>query len=114
MSSRVVIWRPRWVVIFALVALAAAAILAVRHLQEPILRAAGWALVANETIAPADIIVVSLDSDWRRCASKRRTSCIAASRSELPSLWIRQAVKIMNLFAGGFLTKMRVHDRFAN
>jgi hypothetical protein len=62
MSSRVVIWRPRWVVIFALLALAVAAVFAVRHLQGPILRAAGWALVANEAIAPADIIVVSLDS----------------------------------------------------
>jgi hypothetical protein len=28
----------------------------------PVLRAAGWALVINEPVAPADIIVVSLDS----------------------------------------------------
>jgi hypothetical protein len=41
---------------------AAAAIVAVPSVREPILRAAGWALAANEPIAPADIIVVSLSS----------------------------------------------------
>ena len=45
-----------------MVPLAAAAIVAVRSIWEPIMRAAGWALVVNETVAPADIIVVSLDS----------------------------------------------------
>jgi hypothetical protein len=44
------------------VALTAAAIVAVPSMREPILRAAGWALVAHEPIAPADAIVVSLDS----------------------------------------------------
>jgi hypothetical protein len=44
------------------VALAAVAIVAVRSLREPVLRAAGWALVVNEPVAPADIIVVSPDS----------------------------------------------------
>ena len=44
------------------VALAAAAIVAVPSVREPVLRAAGWALVVNEPVAPADIIVVSLDS----------------------------------------------------
>ena len=44
------------------VALAAAAIVAVPSIREPVLRTAGWALVANEPVAPADIIVVSLDS----------------------------------------------------
>jgi hypothetical protein len=44
------------------VALAAATIVAVPSIREPILRAAGWALVVNEPIAPSDIIVVSLDS----------------------------------------------------
>jgi hypothetical protein len=43
-------------------ALAAAAILAVRSVREPVLRAAGWALVASEPVARADIIVISLDS----------------------------------------------------
>ena len=42
--------------------LAAAAIVAVPSIRESVLRAAGWALVVNEPIAPADIIVVSLAS----------------------------------------------------
>jgi hypothetical protein len=42
--------------------LAAAAIVAVPSVREPVLRAAGWALVVNEPIAPADVIVVSIDS----------------------------------------------------
>src|SRR5262252_1840730 len=54
--------RPRWVSILVLVTLAAAAIVAVPFVKEPVLRTAGWALVVNEPVAPADIIVVSLDS----------------------------------------------------
>jgi hypothetical protein len=44
------------------VALGAAAIVAVPSVREWALRAAGWALVVNEPVAPADAIVVSLDS----------------------------------------------------
>jgi hypothetical protein len=58
MSSR----RPGRAPIVAVVALAAAAIVAVPSIREPVLRGAGWALVVNEPVAPADIIVVSLDS----------------------------------------------------
>jgi uncharacterized SAM-binding protein YcdF (DUF218 family) len=58
MSSR----RTRWVPILLLVALAAATIVAVPSVREPVLRAAGWALVVDEPVATADIIVVSLDS----------------------------------------------------
>jgi hypothetical protein len=54
--------RPRWALILVVVALAAVAIVAVRSLREPVLRAAGWMLVVNEPVAPADIIVVSPDS----------------------------------------------------
>jgi hypothetical protein len=44
-------------------ALAAFAIVAIRSIREPILRAAGWALVVNnEPTAPADIIVLTIDS----------------------------------------------------
>jgi hypothetical protein len=42
--------------------LAAAAIVVVPFLRTSVLRAAGWALVVNEPLAPADVIVVSLDS----------------------------------------------------
>jgi uncharacterized SAM-binding protein YcdF (DUF218 family) len=45
-----------------LVALAAFAVVAVPSIREPVLRAAGWALVVNEPVACADIIVISLDS----------------------------------------------------
>ena len=45
-----------------MVALAVVALLAVPFVRELGLRAAGWALVVDEPVAPADIIVVSLDS----------------------------------------------------
>jgi len=53
---------PRWAPPLAAVALAAFAIVAIRPLREPVLTAAGWALVANEPLMPADVIVLSLDS----------------------------------------------------
>jgi hypothetical protein len=50
--------------ILGALALAAFAIVAIRSLREPVLRAAGWALVINnEPVAPADIIVLAVDSD---------------------------------------------------
>jgi hypothetical protein len=55
-------WR-RGAALLAALALAAFAIVAVRPIREPVLRAAGWALVArNEPVAPADVIVLSIDS----------------------------------------------------
>jgi uncharacterized SAM-binding protein YcdF (DUF218 family) len=51
---------PKWVPI--LVVVASAAFVAARFLREPVLRAAGWALVVTEPVGSADIIVVSLDS----------------------------------------------------
>lgn len=53
---------PRWALILVVAAVAAFTIVAVRPFREPVLRAAGWALVVNEPVASADIIVVSLDS----------------------------------------------------
>jgi len=44
------------------VALAAVAIVAIHPLREPVLQAAGWALVANEPVMRADVIVLSVDS----------------------------------------------------
>src|SRR5712671_1338732 len=55
-------WRARWALILVLVAAAAAAIVAFPSVREPVLRAAGWALVVNEAVAPADIVVVSASS----------------------------------------------------
>ena len=58
MSSR----KPKWALIPAAAAVAAAAIVAFPFTGKPVLRAAGWALVVNEPVTPADIIVVALDS----------------------------------------------------
>jgi hypothetical protein len=54
---------PSWAPILAVLALAAFAIVAISSLWEPVLRAAGWALVLNEPVVPADIIVLTIDSD---------------------------------------------------
>jgi hypothetical protein len=54
---------PRWVPILVVLAVVAFAIVAIRSLREPVLRAAGWALVVNEPVVSADIIVLTLDSD---------------------------------------------------
>jgi uncharacterized SAM-binding protein YcdF (DUF218 family) len=52
----------RWAQILVVIPLAVVAIVAVSFFREPVLRAAGWALVVSDPIAPVDIIVVSLDS----------------------------------------------------
>jgi hypothetical protein len=53
-----------WALIPLLIVLASLAVLlAVPPLRILVLRAAGWALVVNEPVAPADIIVVSLASE---------------------------------------------------
>src|ERR1700742_4045717 len=62
MNPNMISRRPRWAPILVVVALAAFAIFAFRSLREPVLRAAGWALVVNEPVASADVIVLSLDS----------------------------------------------------
>ena len=38
--------------------MAAATIVAVPPVREPVLRAAGWALIVNESVAPAEIVVI--------------------------------------------------------
>jgi hypothetical protein len=53
---------PRWATILLVFATAATAVFAFPSAREPLLRAAGWALVVTEPVAPADVIVVSLDS----------------------------------------------------
>jgi hypothetical protein len=53
----------RWgAALLTALALAAFAIFAIRPVREPVLRAAGWALVASNPVEPADIIVLTLDS----------------------------------------------------
>ena len=54
---------PRWATIFAALALAAITIVAIPSFRESVLRAAGWALVVKSgPVAPADVIVLTLDS----------------------------------------------------
>jgi hypothetical protein len=63
MKLRWVFGRSRWAAILAALALVAFAIVAIRPFREPVLRAAGWALVINnEPVAPTDVIVLSIDS----------------------------------------------------
>jgi hypothetical protein len=54
--------RRRRTAILALLLLAAFATAAIRPLRDPLLRAAGWALVADEPVTSADVIVLTLDS----------------------------------------------------
>jgi hypothetical protein len=53
---------PRWAKVGVVIVLVAAVIVGVPAVREPILRAAGWALVVREPVAPSDIIVISLDA----------------------------------------------------
>jgi hypothetical protein len=62
MNPSIAFRRSRRVPILAAVGLAAFATLAVLSVQEPVLRALGWALVVNEPVPSADVIVVSIDS----------------------------------------------------
>jgi hypothetical protein len=63
MKRRRIFRWPGWITILAALALAAIAIVAVRPVRESVLRAAGSALViGNEPVAPADIIVLAVDS----------------------------------------------------
>ena len=55
--------RQRRAAILVVLVSVAAAIVAVAFVREPVLGAAGWALVVNEPLAPADIIVISADSE---------------------------------------------------
>lgn len=61
-SEGVVQLRRRWV-LTAAACVVVAGLLAIPAVHLPFLRAMGWMLVANDPLAPADIIVVTADSD---------------------------------------------------
>jgi hypothetical protein len=64
MKRRRIFGRPLWVTVLIALALVAFAMIAIRPVREPVLRAVGWALVVkDEPVAPADIIVITIDSD---------------------------------------------------
>jgi hypothetical protein len=62
MNRSIIFGRRRWAAILVVLGLAAFVGVSIRSIREPVLRAAGWALVANESVAFADLIVVTLDS----------------------------------------------------
>jgi uncharacterized SAM-binding protein YcdF (DUF218 family) len=62
MKRRRILGRPHWAAVLAALALAGFAIVAIRPVREPVLRALGWALVASDPVAPADVIVLTLNS----------------------------------------------------
>ncbi len=63
MISNMIARQRRWVGLVFVVVLLGAASIAVSAIRQRVLRAAGWALVVNDRIEPADTIVVSLDAD---------------------------------------------------
>ena len=106
MTSR----RSRWAPILVVVAVAAATIVAVPSVREPVLRAAGWALIVNEPVAPADIIVIvpggggaeALEAaDLVQSGIATRVAVFADPPSGEDHEFIR-------------LTRMLAQDRFAN
>jgi len=56
--------RSRWYVMMLVVVLLGAAIIGISAIRRPILRAAGWALVVNERVDAADVIVLASDADF--------------------------------------------------
>ena len=104
---------PRWAAILVVLGLTVFAIVGIRPSRESILRAAGWALVANEPVAPADVIVLSLDTggagaleaaDLVQSGISKRVAVFMDPPSGEGHEFIRR----------GFLTRMRVQGRFAN
>jgi len=63
MRRRRIFGWPWWVAVLAALAVVAFAIVAIRPVRQPVLRAAGWSLVASDPVAQADIIVLTIDSD---------------------------------------------------
>jgi hypothetical protein len=62
MNASICSRRPRLALILVTVALGVIGIVILPSARESTLRAVGWALVVNEVVTPADIVVVSLDS----------------------------------------------------
>ena len=59
---RVIARSPRWALTLLVVVLAGVATIAVPAIRTPVLRTAGWALVVDDPVEPADMIVVTTDA----------------------------------------------------
>lgn len=55
--------RRRWTLLLCALLIGVAVVAVVPALRTPTLRSAGWALVVNDAIEPADVIVITPDSD---------------------------------------------------
>ena len=62
MKRKRILGQPRWAIVFMALALSACAVAAIRPVRQPVLRALGCALVASDPVAPADAIVLTIDS----------------------------------------------------
>jgi hypothetical protein len=56
--------RPRWPRLVLVVVLLGAASIGISAIRRPILRTAGWALVVNERVEAADVIVLASNADF--------------------------------------------------
>jgi hypothetical protein len=103
-------WSGRWgTLVLVLVALTAFACLAVRPIREPVLRAAGWALVTSRPITPADVIVLSVDlygaglleaADLVQGGISKRVAIFTEPPSEEEREFIRRGVPYLSVAAG--------------
>jgi hypothetical protein len=112
MNPSMIFRRPRWAPILVVVALATVALVAVRSLREPLLRAAGWALVVSEPVAPADIIVVSPDSGG--AGVLEAADLVQSGIAKRVAVWTLRLREITSSSAGGSLTRIGPQGRFAN
>jgi len=94
-------------------ALVGATIATVPAVRTPVLRAAGWALVVDEPVAPADVIVISLDSGGAGAleAADLVQSGITTALRFLPTLRVERT---SSSSAGDSPTRMQVRGKFAN
>jgi hypothetical protein len=95
------------------VAFALTAVAVVPSIRMPILGAVGSALVVDEPVGPADIIVLSPDSGGAG-ALEAADLWNAVSRSKSRSLLILQAERIGSSSVAGSPMKMRARGKFGN
>jgi hypothetical protein len=107
--------------ILVAVAVVVASVLAIRPLRVSLLRAAGWALVINEPVGPADVIVVSIDAgpagaleaaDLVRSGIATRVAVFADPPSEEDLEFIRRGIPYDDVAARQMqrLRSLGVHD----
>jgi len=104
---------PRWARILAVVVLAGAVIVGVPAIRGSMLRAAGWVLVVDDPVEPADIVVVAVDADGAGVLEAADLVTAVSPRGSpssptLPTRWIASSSAVDSL------TKTRPHSEPAN